>query len=142
MSTHSKQWKIDRFFKGFMASMVLKQHTVIDTSDEAHQRRFEEVAKRLRQAHQSNGGNFSELPQFLAKSQITGRYKDWDDALISLQTGLLSAQNPYYLSVKINCSQNLAETILHDYSPEERALLDGLVTTFWCDTQQHETAIA
>ncbi len=142
MSTHSKQWKIDRFFKGFMASMVLKQHLVIDTSEEAHQRRFEEVAKKLREAHKSNGEEFAQLPQFLAKSQITGRYKDWDDALISLQTGLLSAQNPYYLSVKINCSQQLAETLLNEYSESERALLDGLVATFWCDTPQREVAIA
>lgn len=126
-----RQWLQDRFFKGFLATMVLKGHNAVETFESEHQRRFDRVASRLNTLqHDDESGALAQLPRSFVRSSITGAYKDLDDALIGLQNGLLSAQNPYYVSVSINCSKDLASQIVDAYSPQEREFFEVLVDTW------------
>lgn len=126
-----RQWLQDRFFKGFLATMVLKGYGAVETFDAEHQRRFDRVAKRLNELQRDDQvGALQRLPRSFVSSSITGAYKDFDDALIGLQNGLLSAQNPYYVSVNINCTPDLAVRIVEDYSMQERETFEQLVQTW------------
>lgn len=128
-----REWLQERFFNGFFATIFLEGQKSVSTHGEDHQRRFARVARRLREIQRVR--QVTEMPTFFAKSGITGHYQDYDDALINLQNGLLSAQNPYYVRVNINCSESLANDILSEYSPEQRDLLKQLVDEYLAESE-------
>ena len=135
-----RQWAQDRFFKGFLATMVLNGATVIETQEQRHQARFDRVARRYQDLRSSlEPQAVASFPKYFGRSPITGSYKDFDDALISLQNGLMGAQNPYYVSVGISCSDWLAKNIVEDYSPAEKQVLAVLVSTYLADDDMVET---
>jgi len=123
-----RQWQQDRFFKGFLATMVTKGISSVETHEGTHQRRFAVVVEKLKTLReQTQGAQYVSIPRTFVRSQITGQYKDFDVALIALQNGLLSAQNPYYKTVSINCSPALAEQIVAEFSADEQQLFKQLV---------------
>lgn len=114
--------------------MVLRGAESIETREQRHQTRFDRVAQAYQELRASlPSGAIEKFPRYFRRSPITGSYKDFDDALISLQNGLMGAQNPYYFSVGINCSTWLAERIVSEFSPEEQRVLERLVGEFLAD---------
>jgi len=120
----------ERFFRGFMATLRSRGESNITTLDDDHQRRFANVVSKYKEHRALKREDLRDLPAFFSKSQITGRYKELDDALLLLQNGLLGAQNPYYPEVKFGCSPVVAKSILERYSSIERELFEELAETY------------
>lgn len=120
----------ERFFRGFMATLRARGEDSITTMDDDHQRRFANVVIKYKEHRALKRDDMKDLPAFFSKSQITGRYKELDDALLLLQNGLLGAQNPYYPEVKFGCSPSTAQSILEIYSLNERELFLELADAY------------
>ena len=128
----------DRFFRGFLAALRLQGETEIVTKDDAHHRTFDASAHYLNEARQARHPGVEEMPDTLAPQVITGRYQDWDDALISLQRGkLLAARNPTYPLVEILFTEDEAKELLQLYTPAQREVFAEMATQY-----RHQPSIA
>jgi hypothetical protein len=74
------------------------------------------------------------MPDQLVANAVTGRFRELDEALVSLQKGrLLGAQNPLYRRVDLVVSPTNAGRILDLYTEEERELFQRLAGQYTAD---------
>jgi hypothetical protein len=121
----------DRFFRGFLAALRLQGENRIVTKGDAHHQTFDAAAHWLDEARRSGHPGVEDMPDTLIPQVITGRYQDWDDALISLQRGrLLAARNPTYPLVEILFTEDEAEQLLDLYTPEQREVFTAMAAQY------------
>jgi hypothetical protein len=120
----------ERFFTGFVAALREAGVDFVDTRDDAHHKKFQAVVDRLRETRGAGQPGAARMPRTFMPTQVTGRYRELDDALLSLQRGVLSAPNPYYPGIDLKMSRDRAARRLSRFSDEERALFEELAETF------------
>lgn len=131
MSTVSAEYVRDRFFLGFIAALAMAGVSSIDAAGDAHQRKFDTVAEKLRERAAGTPASPDVLlPRYLPRSQITGRYKDFDDALVLLQGSLLQPRHPYRATIELNHSEALLQAIRKQFSTAENQALDELAEAY------------
>jgi hypothetical protein len=81
----------------------------IDTRGDVHHELFAQALKLLDSPQLES---LKESLPFFVSSPYTGRFREWDEALLNLQLGLLGAQNPFYPGVDVRVSPKVAERIL------------------------------
>src|SRR5712692_3768805 len=96
----------DQFFRGLLAAMRLAGREFIDTRKDNHHMRFEAAMEFLAKL----GG--VDMPHPFIPSPFTGTYREFDDALLQMQRGLLGAQNPFYPGIALHLSSERAQSIL------------------------------
>lgn len=116
----------DDFFRGLLSALRLDGLEFIDTRNDDHHTRFQRVVELLR-AHEAD---FADLPNFFFPSPFTGRYREFDDALLRLQRGLLGAQNPFYPGVNVDISENRARRILESFPQEQQTVFRRLAGVY------------
>lgn len=119
-----------RFFAGFVAALRARGLDFIETQDDSHHARFDRVVQALREARANSEPGVQGMPRTLMPTQVTGRYRELDDALLNMQRGVFSAPNPYYPGIQLKLSQDRAERILDDFDPDQRTLLTRLADLF------------
>jgi hypothetical protein len=119
-----------RFFAGFVAALRARGIDFVDTHDDGHHARFDRVVRTLREARASNDPAAKAMPRTFMPTQVTGRYRELDDALLNMQRGIFSAPNPYYPGIQLKLSKDRAERILEDFEPEQRELFARLADVF------------
>ena len=119
-----------RFFAGFVAALRAQGVDFVETQDDSHHTRFDRVVQELREARANSEPGARGMPRTLMPTQVTGRYRELDDALLNMQRGIFSAPNPYYPGIQLKLSQDRAERILEDFDPEQRDLLTRLADRF------------
>jgi hypothetical protein len=108
----------DDFFRGFMAALKKNGLDQIETRNDRHHRAFEAVQ------HLAETGTTRQSRLRFIPSPYTGRFPQLDEALVRLQRdGLLRAENPYYVRVKLALSPERADKILKFYSEDDREFL-------------------
>jgi hypothetical protein len=121
----------ERFFRGFLAALRLQGESRIRTKDDAHHPTFDAVVKALEDARRAKKAGVEEMPDTLIPQDITGRYHDWDAALVALQRGrLVTGRNPTYPAVEILFDENEASQLLARYTPEQRAIFEDLACAY------------
>jgi hypothetical protein len=120
----------ERFLAGFVAALRAEGQEFIDTHGDAHHRRFDEVISALRIDRESGSPGAVSLPRTLVPTQMTGRYRELDDALLNMQRGYLSAPNPFYPGIRLKLSKSRANQILDSFTPEQREELQSLARIF------------
>jgi hypothetical protein len=119
-----------RFFAGFVAALRTQGIDFVETQDDSHHVRFDRVVQALREARAKSEPGVQGMPRTLMPTQVTGRYRELDDALLSMQRGIFSAPNPYYPGIQLKLSQDRAQRILDDFDPDQRKLLTRLADLF------------
>jgi len=119
-----------RFFTGFVAALRAKGVDFVDTHDDSHHAKFNRVVQALKEAREKADPGVRGMPRTLMPTQVTGRYRELDDALLNMQRGIFSAPNPYYPGVQLKLSKDRAERILDDFDPDQRKLLVRLADLF------------
>ena len=119
-----------RFFAGFVAALRARGVDFVETQDDSHHARFNRVVQALREARANSEPGVRGMPRSLMPTQVTGRYRELDEALLNMQRGIFSAPNPYYPGVQLKLSEDRAERILSDFDPEQRKLLARLADLF------------
>lgn len=102
----------EEFFRAFLAALRLRGADFIDTRYDRHHARFAMTVIRLHEARARGAFAAATMPRALVPSPFTGRYREFDDALIKLQRGLLGAQNPYYPGIQLIVTPDRANAIL------------------------------
>lgn len=121
----------DRFFRGLLAALRLQGEKQIITKGDAHHQTFDAAARWLDEARRSGHPGVEDMPDTLVPQEITGRYQDWDSALVSLQRGrLLAARNPTYPLVEILFDEGEAEQLLDRYTPEQREVFTEMAAHY------------
>ena len=121
----------DRFFRGFLAALRLQGENQIVTKADIHHQTFDAAARWLEEARRSGHPGVEGMPDTLIPQVITGRYQDWDNALISLQRGkLLAARNPTYPLVEILFNEDDARQLLDLYTPEQQEAFVEMATQY------------
>ena len=103
-----------RFFTGFVAALRARGVDFVETQDDSHHARFNRVVQALREARANAEPGAQGMPRTLMPTQVTGRYRELDEALLNMQRGIFSAPNPYYPGVQLKLSEDRAERILDD----------------------------
>ncbi len=105
----------DKFFKILLAAIRLNGITIIYTSLDTHQKLFARAWKLLTKTDRQK-----QLP-VLVPSPFTGRFAEWDRALIQNQWGGMTlVVGPYMNYVRITLSEDQALRILNELTPELR----------------------
>jgi hypothetical protein len=121
----------ERFFRGFLAALKLQGESEIVTKDDAHHQTLDAVVEVLDEARRTHRSGAEEMPATLIPQEITGRYHDWDSALVALQRGkLLTGRNPTYPCVEILFNEDEARRLLERYTPEQREIFNDLATAY------------
>jgi hypothetical protein len=113
----------DRFFRGFLAALRKVGEDFIRTRDDAHHKKFEAVVDLMERS------GSEDLPLFIP-SPFSGRFREFEDALLQMQRGFLGAQNPFYPGVHLDITEERAGAILDQYSREERELFLKLAQAY------------
>lgn len=116
----------DDFFRGLLSALRLEGLEFIDTRNDDHHARFQRVVELLKDHEEA----FVDLPHSFFPSPFTGRYREFDDALLRLQRGLLGAQNPFYPGVNVDISENRARRILEGFPQEQRTVFRELAASY------------
>jgi hypothetical protein len=128
----SARWamNVDRFFLGFMASLVLQNVDAIRTEEDEHHVRFGALQRWLNRAR-SNGFSGVLLPSVLfTRSPISGRFGAWESALLRYSAGWAGSKTTVYPSVRLVLNNGEAQSVLGGYSERERAFLAAVATRF------------
>src|SRR5712692_10258860 len=121
---------VDRFFLGFMASLVLQNVGAVRTEEDEHHVRFGALLRWLNKAR-SNGFAGVLLPSVLfTRSPVSGRFVAWESALLRYSSAWAGSKTTVYPSVKLALSNTEAQSVLAGYSERERALLAAVATRF------------
>jgi hypothetical protein len=121
----------ERFFRGFLAALKLQGEKQIVTKDDTHHLTLDPVVQVLDEARRTDRPGARDMPNTLIAQEITGRYQDWDSALVALQRGrLVAARNPSYPSVEILFNDQEAKELLSRYTAEQREMFRELATAF------------
>jgi hypothetical protein len=121
---------VKRFLTGFIAALRAEGAQYIDTYGDVHHAKFDEAIEALRAGQKRGSPGATSLPRTLMPTQMTARYRELDDALLSMQRGYLSAPNPFYPGVRLKLSKARAQKILDGFSPEQREELLRLAGIF------------
>jgi len=116
----------EQFFRAFLASLRVRNLEFVDTRNDRHHKRFQLVVDRLRMAQREHENGAKEMPRALVASPFTGRYQDFDDALVRLQRGLLGSQNPFYPGIRLTLSKRRAQRILDQLPGPQQEVIDEL----------------
>ncbi len=116
----------DRFFRGFLAALQQVGERFIVTRDDTHHKKFKAVVGLLGQLSTEQQ---DELPAFIP-SPFTGRFREFEDAILQMQRGFLGAQNPFYPGVNLDISPERASAILDQFSSAERELFLRLARAY------------
>ena len=116
----------DDLFRGLLAALRERGVEFIDTREDDHHARFQRVVEMLDEVREE----FPNVPSTFIPSPFTGRYREFDDALLRLQRGLLGAQNPFYPGVNLDISKQRAHRILANYKTEEQQLFANLASVY------------
>jgi hypothetical protein len=121
---------VDRFFLGFLASLVLHDVNAIRTEEDEHHIRFGAVLRWLNKAR-SNGFSGVLLPSVLfSRSPVSGRFGAWESALLRYSAAWAGSKTTVYPSVKLALSNRQAQSVLQGYSERERAFLAAVATRY------------
>jgi len=121
----------EKFFRGFVAALRMQGETEIVTKGDAHHRTLDAVVERLEEIRRAKKPGAEEVPDVLVPREITGRYRAWDSALVTLQRGrLLAGRNPTYPIVEILFDKEEAKRLLERYTPEQRAIFAELAEAY------------
>jgi hypothetical protein len=120
----------DRFLAGFVAALRHEGVDFVDTHADVHHAKFDVVMDVMRQRQADGDVGALQMPRTLMPTQMTGRYRELDDALLNMQRGHLSAPNPFYPGIRIKMSNARAERTLASFAPEQRQILLQLARTF------------
>jgi hypothetical protein len=120
----------EQFFRAFLASLRVHDLEFVDTRNDRHHKRFQLVVDRLRAAQKEHENGAEEMPRALVSSPFTGRYQDFDDALVRLQRGLLGSQNPFYPGIRLTLSKERAERILNQLPKAQHAVIEKLADIY------------
>jgi hypothetical protein len=126
----------ERFLAGFVAALRAEGQEFIDTHGDAHHRKFDDVISTLRTDRENGNPGAASLPRTLMPTQMTGRYRELDDALLNMQRGYLSAPNPFYPGIRLKLSRSRAKQILDGFTPEQREELETLARVFRGDSAE------
>lgn len=119
------------FFEGFFAALRLHEQEFVETRSNVHHERFRAVAARLERARAEKAAGAQEMPRRLRPTMATGLYSELDDALLRLQQGFGgSSPNPSYPGLKLDLTEQEAQDVLMDFSPDARTLLSHLADVF------------
>jgi len=121
------------FLAGFIAALRTEGLDFIETDEDAHHRHFDAAMDRLRELQKDGDTAARGMPRTLMPTPMTGRYRELDDMLLSMQRGYLSAPNPFYAGIRLKLSQPRAAEILDRFSGDQRALLHDLATHYRAD---------
>ena len=126
----------DRFFRGLLA-MLATRTRYLDARDDRHQEALGRVLARLEELQAARKPGAVSMPRSLRPGVITGKYDEFDDALLNLQNlGYDSAQNPFYASVELTLSPRRTERILSRFTSEERTTFEELADIFLTGTAE------
>lgn len=121
---------VDRFFLGFMASLVLGNVDAIRTEGDEHHARFGSALRWINRAR-SNGFSGVLLPSVLfARSPISGRFATWESALLRYSSAWAGSKTAVFPVVRLSLTGGEARSILAGYTDRERAFLAGVATRF------------
>lgn len=120
----------ERFLAGFVAALRAEGQEFIDTHGDVHHKKFDAVIRTLRADRENGDPGATSLPRTLMPTQMTGRYRELDDALLNMQRGYLSAPNPFYPGIRLKLSRSRANEILNGFAPEQRDELQTLARVF------------
>jgi hypothetical protein len=126
----------DDLFRGLLAALREKGIQFIDTRNDDHHSRFQSVVDVLT----AERNQFPDIPSTFVPSPFTGRYREFDDALLRLQRGLLGAQNPFYPGVNLDITLERAHKILQGYREEEKELFSRLASAYRGEESMAERA--
>src|SRR5947209_4746897 len=116
----------DQFFTGFVAALRDEGVEFVDTRDDVHHSKFRVAVDQLTADRRLGKAGALGMPRTLMPTQVTGRYRELDDAFLNLQRGLMSAPNPFYPGIELKMSRERAERILETFEPEQRKELREL----------------
>ncbi len=120
----------ERFFRGLLAALTCRTR-FIDARDDRHQVALDHVVETLRALQLASEPGAASMPRSIRPGPVTGKYDEFDDALLSLQDlGYDSAQNPYYTSVELSLRKERVERVLGRFTDDERRVLDSLAGVF------------
>lgn len=122
----SLEFTVERFFLAFLAALRIHGIEFVDARGDAHYRRFDSVTDYLL----TNRRLANAIPIELYPSPYDGRYREFDDALLSLQKGVSGARNPTYPGVQIVMSVQQADAELQQLSPRSRQLISKLASYY------------
>lgn len=129
----------ERFFKGLIAALA-ERTRFIDARDDRHQVALERVVTTLRNLQEAGEPGTATMPGSLRPGPVTGKYDEFDDALLNLQDlGYDSAQNPYYTSIELNLRSERIDRVLSKFSVDERRIFERLAETF-LESDMHQSA--
>ncbi len=111
--------KTKQFFRGFLASLILRNVSEIDTREGQHQLKFLHVISKVEP---------DELPLYCPDPQ-TGVIIEFDASLIYLQKECTEITPPYE-TVKITYSKEEAGKVIREFSLQDRSLISGAANAF------------
>ncbi len=121
----------EKLYRAFLASLRLHGHDFVDTRNDDHHHRLAAAVEVLAEAHARGDAGATRMPRGILPSPFTGRYSEFDQALLNAQeTGASSARNPYYPGADLPVSDQRAKRILSGLSEAECKLLDQMVVAF------------
>jgi len=120
----------EAFFRLFLAALRASGVSYIDTRDDIHHEKFSAAVERLREAQRRGDPVALCMPRGLVPSPITGRFREFDDALVNAQRGFTGAQNPFYPGADLILNEEQAVSELEALTKSERDLLLSLAQTF------------
>jgi hypothetical protein len=120
----------NRFFRGFLAALRINEVTYLNTVDDDHHRRFAQAVRALQEQQRRKDPAALEMPQGLVSNPFTGRFDDFDDALVRMQQGMLGAQNPYYPGIRLVLTDERAERILEAFDDDQREVFSQMAERY------------
>lgn len=119
------------FFEGLVAALASQGVTVIDVRNDRHQVSFARVVGKLRELQDAGDRGSLSMPDDLYPGPITGKYEEFDNALLRFQGyGLDSAQNPLYPAIILTMDEKRGEELLEEFGSEERQTFLQLARVF------------
>ena len=120
----------DRFFRGFLATLA-ERIRYIDARDDRHQEALHRALATLHELQVAGRPGATTMPKSLRPGIITGKYDEFDDALLNFQDwGYDSAQNPFYASVELTLPERRIKRVLSRFSQDERDTFVELANSF------------
>lgn len=132
----------DRFFRAFLSVLRLRGVEFIDTRSDVHHVRFARAMDELASLQAEDATLRADLIQPLTPSPFTGRYADFDAALMQAQHGFAGAQNPFYPGMDLSLDTDQAEQQLEALSEAQRVTLDRLAEAYLGGSQASDPSEA
>lgn len=118
------------FIMSFIASLAKKGENAIVLNDPNYNIGLENMHQYFQENRDNMGKYANELAMLFLKNS-DGEYRQFNNAIENLNAGMLSFDNPFYISAHIQIDNNGADEILEE-NQEYISLeyIDGLATAF------------